>query len=313
VKILVVMAVPVIFLAAHAARANSHQKVPVSTSGSSPILRINDTTQSQLPGSTELPFRLLSGFLIEVFGEIAGRNSLNFVLDTGSTISLVDNRVAAQLHLSLRPAQTLSFGTKTRWQLTTIPEVRFGQIQAKDVDMMVGDLSAFSSYAKGIDAVIGTDLLKLSNFSIDYTTKTIVFHLKLREYARRAAQSPPTSTDPQSDCVILELQIQGHPVKLIVDTGFPGVLLYEERLRRAVPELRFVRPPKPVIMGESLQGQQGVLPDVLLGAHTDQITVFIIHDRAPGQLSGIDGVVGLPPLKARRVHFDFLQKRLSWE
>jgi hypothetical protein len=29
--------------------------------------------------------------------------------------------------------------------------------------------------------------------------------------------------------------------------------------------------------------------------------------------TGIDGLVGLAPLKARRAHFDFVAKRLSWE
>jgi hypothetical protein len=41
--------------------------------------------------------------------------------------------------------------------------------------------------------------------------------------------------DPMTECLIVELQVQGRPVHLIVDTGLQGILLYEERLRKSVP------------------------------------------------------------------------------
>jgi len=253
-----------------------------------------------------LPFTLLSGFLIEVSGEIDGRTQLRFVLDTGSTVSMIDKRLAGRMGLSLQPAKTLGFDAEVTWGKTIVPKVSFGQIKAENVEMMVGDLSAFSSYTKGMDAIIGTDLLKLANFSIDYDSRKIVFQSMQRQYARRASE-------PLLDCVVAELVIQGHPVRLIVDSGLPGVLLYEERIRHQVPGLKFIGTPTRVIMGSTLHGQRAVLPHVMLGTRFDDLTVFLTHAPSVDWLPGIDGMVGLKPFGARRIHFDFGTKHLTWE
>ena len=58
--------------------------------------------------STELPFRLSAGYLIQVEGRIGTQSNLKFVLDTGATISVVDRKIADKLNLELRPAESLS-------------------------------------------------------------------------------------------------------------------------------------------------------------------------------------------------------------
>ena len=58
---------------------------------------------------SELPFRLVSGFLIEVSGAIAGRTGFKFVLDTGSTVSMLDSHIAEQLRLSFYPLKLLAW------------------------------------------------------------------------------------------------------------------------------------------------------------------------------------------------------------
>ena len=191
------------------------------------------------------------------------------------------------------------------WEVATVPEVQFGQIKARNVQMLVGNLPEFSAYAEGVDAVIGMDLLKLTDFSIDYDAKKIVFHSSQCEYSGRAGE-------PLVDCVILELLVQGHPVRLIVDSGFPGLLLYEERVRRRVPGLRTLGSPTEASLGGTLQGKQAVLPDVVFGRRNDNISVLLMQAPPPNTLPGIDGIVGLTLLKAHKVRFDFVAKRVSW-
>jgi predicted aspartyl protease len=241
-----------------------------------------------------------------VEGQIGTQTSLRFILDTGATISIVDTRIADKLKLPSHPTESLSFDRKLAWQTTTVPEVQFGQIKAENVRMLVGHLGEYSEFAKKADAIIGMDLLKLINFSIDYDSKKIIFHSHQREHT-------PASGQPLSECLILELQVQGHPVRLIVDTGFPGLLLYEERLLKRVPALRTTGSPTYVTIGGRLQAKQAVLPDVVFGARNGEVSVLLVKAPPPDTLPGIDGIVGLAPLKARRVHFDFVGKRLSWE
>jgi predicted aspartyl protease len=253
----------------------------------------------------KLPFRLSSGYLIEVNGRIGDQGNLKFLLDTGATISILDSRVANQFSLHRRPAESFSFDRKLRWDRATIPEVQFGQVRACNVEMLVGQLGRYSAFAKHLDAVIGTDLLKLTDFSIDYDTNTIVFLAGQREY------TPPA--EPLSACIVLELVVQDHPLRLIVDTGFQGLLLYRERLQEQIPMLRTVGNSTAVTVGASLAAIQVELPDVAFGTRTDVVTALLVKGPPPDTLPDMVGVVGLTPLKARRVRFDFGNKKLTWE
>jgi len=266
----------------------------------------DDTDPPPTVHGVALPFRFSDGYLITVEGQIGTQTNLKFILDTGATISIVDSRIADKLKLPCHPAESLSFDRKLAWQSTTVPEVRFGQVKAKNIQMLVGHLGEYSEFAKKADAIIGMDLLKLINFSIDNDSKKIIFDSHQREHI-------PASGEPLTECLILEVQVQGHPVRLIVDTGFPGLLLYEERLLKHVPALRIAGRPTGVSVGGRLQAKQAVLPDVVFGARNGEVSVLLMKAPPPDALSGIDGIVGLAPLKAHRINFDFVGKNLTWE
>jgi len=253
-----------------------------------------------------LPFRFSEGYLIMVEGQIGAQTNLKFILDTGATISIIDTRIADKIKLQRHSAESLSFDRKLNWEATTVPEVQFGQITAHNVRILVGRLAEYSDFAKKVDAIIGMDLLKLRDFSIDFDSKKIIFDTPQREYT-------PAAGEPLSDCLILEAQIQGQPVRLIVDTGFADLLLYEERLLKRVPALRTAGSPTGVSLGGRLQAKQAVLPDVVFGARKGAVSALLVQGNPPETLSEIDGVVGLTPLKTHRVHFDFVGRRLSWE
>ena len=75
---------------------------------------ITDSGLSEAVSSTELPFRLSAGYLIQVEGRIGTQTNLKFVLNTGATISVVDRKIVDKLNLELRPAESLSFDPKLR-------------------------------------------------------------------------------------------------------------------------------------------------------------------------------------------------------
>jgi hypothetical protein len=150
------------------------------------------------------------------------------------------------------------------------------------------------------------DLLRLNNFTIDFGAGHLIFD-----------PGPPKAYlaggDPLAKCLIVEFQVQGHPVHLLVDTGLQFMLMYEARLRKSVPELRTVGSLKNASMGGRLQVKQAVLPDVLLGNRSRELPVVFLPAPAEDASPGIDGIVGLAALQARRVHFDFPGQTLSWE
>jgi predicted aspartyl protease len=255
---------------------------------------------------SKLPFRLSSGYLIQVEGRIGDQTNLKFILDTGASISMVDQRIAAKLKLDPHTAQSFNFDRNLKWETATVPEVQFGPIRAASVAVLVGDLAHYSEFARKADAIIGMDLLRLSNVTIDFGARNLIFDPS-------ATETYLAGGDPTTKCLILELQVQGRPVHLIVDTGSPGILLYEERLRTTVPGLRTAGSIKNATMGGRVQVKQATLPDVVFGNRNREVPVLLLPSPGADMLPGIDGIVGTAALQARRVHFDFSRKTLSWE
>jgi predicted aspartyl protease len=256
--------------------------------------------------SSELPFRLSSGHLIQVEGRIGNQTHLKFILDTGASISIVDQRIAEKFKLDAHPATSFNFDRNLKWEMAILPDVQFGPIRAANVVVLVGDLARYSELARKADAIIGMDLLNLSNVTIDFVAGNLIFDLtQLKTYL--------AGGDPLTECPIVELQIQGRPVRLIADTGFSDILLYEERLRKDVPGLRTAGSAKNATLGGRVQIKQATLPDVFFGNRNRAVRVFLLPSPAAEMLPGIDGIMGIAALQARRVHFDFSSKTLSWE
>jgi hypothetical protein len=254
----------------------------------------------------ELSFRLSAGYLIMIEGQIGTQRNLRFILDTGATMSIVDKKIADKLKLSRHSIESFNFDRKLRWEQAEFPEVQFGPVKATKIAMLVGHLAEYSEFARNADAIIGTDLLKLSNVSIDYEARRIVFHL-------RGLESSAARGEPLSDCLTLDVLVQGHPVRLIADTGLPGILLYEERLLKSVPGLQLTGTAINVTMGGRLHAKQVTLHGVAIGPTDKDVSVLLMKSPPPDMLPGIVGIVGIAALNARRVNIDFARGTLSWE
>jgi predicted aspartyl protease len=253
----------------------------------------------------ELPFRLSQGYLIEVEGQIGTQARLKFILDTGASISIVDSRIADALNLKRQPATSFNFDRMLAWDQAVVPEVRFGPIKANNVVMLVGRSADYSEYAKNADGIIGLDLLKSSKVTVDYSTKKLVFH---------SLEQKPTEPDTTiSECIVLDIEVQGRMIKLIVDTGFPSILLFEERVRKRVPDLKMPENALNVVMGQRLQAKRIKLPGVLIGTTRKDATVLLTKAPDAEILPAIDGVIGIAALKARRVDLDFTSRKLTWQ
>jgi predicted aspartyl protease len=263
------------------------------------------TSPAETTSVSELPFHLSSGYLIQIEGRIGTQLNLKFILDTGASITIVDQKIADKLKLDRRPAQSFNFDRKLKWDSATLPELQFGPVHATSIAVFVGRLVEYSEFAKNADAVIGMDLLKFANFSVDFDSRKITFHPSMQKVS-------VVASDPLSQCPILEAQVQGHPVRLIVDTGLASVVLYEERLRQRVPGLRTSGHVADAAMGGRVQAKQVTIPDVVFGKKNRDVSVLLVPSPAPDMLPGIDGIIGVAVLQAHRVTFDFAGRTLRW-
>jgi predicted aspartyl protease len=232
------------------------------------------TTSVESVPLSELTFQLSSGYLIQVDGSIGTQSKLKFILDTGATVTIVDRKIVDKLKLDRRPAESFNFDRRLKWESATLLDLQFGPVHATNLTVFTGRLGDYSEFAKNADALIGMDLLKFSNFSIDFDTHKITFRPSMEKVS-------VVASDPLLQCPTLEVQVQGHPVRLIVDTGLAGIVFYEERLRNRVPGLRIAGHPAGVAMGGRVQAKQATIPDVLIGKTNRDVSVLLVSSPAP--------------------------------
>jgi predicted aspartyl protease len=253
----------------------------------------------------ELPFKLYAGYLVVIEGRIGSVKKLKFILDTGVIHSVVDRRVIQKLHLPVHPAQILNVNKTVAIERATLPDMQFGPVQVTDIPVLVADLADFSEFATHVDALIGMDLLRLNNLTIDNVAKKVLF-----DPLDKPASETSTKDDPV--CMTAEVRLQDQPVRLIVDTGLQGILLYEERVLNRIPDLT-VAAKTEVDIGRRLRAKQLSISSARLGSNEIDAKVWLVKGPPGNVLSGIDGFLGTSSLKARWIKFNFATNTLSWQ
>jgi hypothetical protein len=249
--------------------------------------------------NSEVPFKLAHDFLIVVPGRIGNLKGLRFILDTGCTHSTVDRRLARELVVRLSPKRVFEFAKLVQMESGVFSEVEFGSTHLTDVPLLVTDLSHVSEFADNADAIIGSDLLSLGNFSIDYDSKRVVF-------------SPPQQAVHAGSFktvgMTLTLQVQGHPIDVLVDTGVEGIVLFEDRIQNRIPQMRIIGD---TVVGGT-RGKWAILPDAHLGPKDLNLKVLLVKGPPSDVAFGVDGYMGIAPLKAHRIDFNLTMATLSW-
>jgi predicted aspartyl protease len=257
----------------------------------------------------EIPFRLYGDYLIVVQGSLGTLKRLNFLIDTGVSPIVVDPRIAKQLGLTGGGVHKLAlFNQNTDVRLVALPSFQIGPIRTESLPAMIQDLSSFEKIMGiRIDASIGFDVLNMSSFSIDYSSKRIVFG---------PIDSSPSSApfDSGPPVLTVQLRVQDEPVRLLVDTGSAELVLFECQLPGRLRQLpvasahRFSNG-----TGKEIEVKELALTTVRLGA-TDfgPQTSLSVADKANCGRS-FDGVVGIRRLGLKWVAFDFEHRSFGWK
>jgi predicted aspartyl protease len=266
----------------------------------SPLNAQDLTTPAVRPA---IPFQLVSNFLVVVSGQVGDLHGLKFILDTGASYTLIDQKVADRLKLRRRPGKITNFNREVPVDWAEIPDLRVGPLQTGTFRVMVAKLGEYSDFAENVDGIIGLDVLGRSKkLFIDYEKQTVSWELA----GKTADQLPAPGY------FTIPIVVQGFPVHLVIDTGLQVIVLYKDRLHKGLPDLR--------TEGEAIQGGVGrlqttqvKLPGVRLVGPETVATVFLADGPEAGKLPGIDGYLGVASLQAKRVEFDFTARVLRWQ
>ena len=253
--------------------------------------------------SNEKAFELREGFLIVVDGRIGPLEHLKFILDTGASHTVVSRKIADQLVVLREPGSVINFQRKLPVEWARFPEVQVGPVVATDARMMVADLNQYSEFTKGIDVIAGLDLLsRCQRLQIDYQAKLIAFQ------ARNSASQVPLF---QAKGILVTVMLQDQPVRLLVDTGFQEIALFEERLGSRMHGVD-VRQLGQAQIG-SLVGDAVRLPGLHLGSGGSNPPVLLVRGKTEAVPGGLDGYLGPRALGAKKIELDFGSMMLRWQ
>jgi len=244
-----------------------------------------------------IPFQLRAGFRIVVDVKVGSLSGLKFILDTGTTHSVLDTKTADKLAIPRQDATVLNFNRQLKVGWSSVPEFQIGSLQIHNLRMMVASLRESSEFADAVDGIIGLDVLRL------YQRIRINFDDKLLTLAVGHASDHAELN--RSQAFAIHLNVQGRQLCLILDTGLRGIVLFKDRIRNDAPHLKLTKQ-TPGSEG-SFAGELAVLTGIHVGSRESQSSAFVIR-KAPKSLpAGIDGFIGVRALNSSLVelHFEF--------
>jgi hypothetical protein len=253
-----------------------------------------------------LPFTLVDGYLIVVNGGIGGHRHLKLVLDTGSTHSVLRSDLAEAQTFVRRPVRIVNLEQVVKQELVEVPDFELGPLRITLLPMLMHDLNYLRKSVPGVDGVIGLDVLRSTNFSIDFRRRKIAFGSSptLRNSANMENHDSYLAVD------VLMLK---RPVRLLLDTGVRTILLYRDRMGNRLPNLRV----QEQIQGTSLAGAASLqlvdLPWMQLSGTDLNRRAVLLRNSPAGFLPQLDGYLSLKALGVQSCSFDFQKSIFSWE
>jgi predicted aspartyl protease len=88
-------------------------------------------------------FNLYQGYLMVAKGSVGSLKGLHFLLDTGTSTTLIDPRIARKLKLEGEPEDVniIFFDGKMHAEHVHVPSIEFGTIRQNNFRVLVQDLS----------------------------------------------------------------------------------------------------------------------------------------------------------------------------
>jgi len=214
--------------------------------------------------------------------------------------SVLDSGAARRFGLTIIPqaAQLRAFGRDTSVARAIVPGLKLGPVTAS-FPCLAADIP-FS----GVDAIIGLDVLRRQDFTIDYQARKIVF-------GEPQPMEDRVAFEREARLLIVPLRIAGRTLHMSMDTGVDGICLYEENSQiwtfgqTGAAQLTVIH------LGGETPGRQIGLARVLMGScEWIGLKAAVL---TPTQLLGRDGTLGVVSLGLARIHFDFSHGLISWQ
>src|SRR5438128_5565282 len=170
----------------------------------------------------EIPYEYSDGHMIAVLGSIGTHKNLQFLVDFGTTYTLLDRSLASETTDGQKMDIT-HFATSIQSAETTVPEFTIGGLLLKDFHAFIVDMAQIPAAPPETYGVIGLDVLQRQNVTIDFVERKLV--LNSEAYGEHQAPLVKCETGYAVNAAWKEL-----PVKLALSTGVEVVTLDQDRI-----------------------------------------------------------------------------------
>lgn len=255
-----------------------------------------------------VPFKLNKGHLIVVTCSVGGLPELTAIVDTGVTETVLDIGLARRLGLATQDDQATFLTQVSKVWAVSIPGLQLGPLRAERLAGIAVDLSSLTAKL-GIrpQVLIGMDLLRRASFTIDYKARQLVFGVA--QTLPHGAHLAGSGTDLRF--AVIETTVSGRPLRLQVDSGFNGVLVYADRMGDLSSWVG--RGSRIARADQSMFAHSFNALQVQIGDWRPQHADVTVADRESRDFDGFDGMIGTQVLSRRRVAFDFEKQMVYWD
>lgn len=245
---------------------------------------------------------------------------LNFVLDTGSGISVISQETAARLKIKpiTRGGLARAIGGDGKFEIVYgfLRAVHIGDVKIQNVPVYI---RKFHSNTEQIDGYIGIALISKFLTTIDYGNST--FALKRKDVVEKQKPTEEVLSLPlrltSSGFLSGEVKLQGieAPLNFIVDTG-ASISVISGELAGSKELNPFLRDEKMRVIGAAgitENVSSFLLPRVTFGTHSrESIKAIALDLNLINETSGFEqaGILGGNFLKNYRLTFDFTNSKV---
>jgi len=254
----------------------------------------------------EIPFRLYNDNLIVVKGSIGRIKKVNFILDTGTSPTIIAESIAAQLKLRGQTESLATLNGTIQAESLVVPQIQIGPLQAESAKVVVQDLRSLErSLGILLAGIVGLDILSTANFSIDYQKKKIVFGCVIT-----IEKTIPFAT--RSPFLLVKAEVEGQELRLLLDSGTPRLLIYRNRVDTRRKTVR-VDPNNLLFIPSGMNRVRWLCAEVVLGAHNLGAVDVAIADVDSDPQYDFDGLLGFAKMGFHKVTFDFRNGLFGWD
>lgn len=174
----------------------------------------------------EIPFDYINGF---IFIPVTIENKdYNFLLDTGAELNLIDPEIAKELNLKQLRKGTISNAKESKKGISRVElkNIDIGGVQFQETAGMIWEISKFADLigCVKIDGLIGNNLMRKTNWQIDYHNKIIYISDKVENFSISSSSKKMIMNSGKSGNVLLNLNIKNKTKKFTFDTGYNGFI-----------------------------------------------------------------------------------------